>query len=73
MRIGSHEQPTQISDQLPQLDSTCVEVIESLYLAWLPKQTYPIRSGAHTNTAFGLAFALDFARVRAAQLRLMNS
>ena len=32
------------------------------YLAFLPKQTYPIRSGVHPNTAFGLAFALDYAR-----------
>lgn len=32
------------------------------YLAFLPKQTYPIRTGVHANTAFGLAFALDFAR-----------
>jgi hypothetical protein len=37
------------------------EVIEARYLEWLPKQTYPIRSGVHTNTAFGLAFALDYA------------
>src|SRR4051812_31752603 len=39
-----------------------VEVIEDHYLDWLPKQTYPIRSGTHTNTAFGLSFALDYAR-----------
>jgi hypothetical protein len=32
------------------------------YLAFLPKQTYPIRSGVHPNTAFGLTFALDYAR-----------
>ncbi len=32
------------------------------YLKFLPKQTYPIRTGVHPNTAFGLAFALDFAR-----------
>src|SRR4051812_23862318 len=38
-----------------------LEVIEGRYLEWLPKQTYPIRSGVHTNTAFGLAFALDYA------------
>jgi hypothetical protein len=38
-----------------------VEVIEAHYLEWLPKQTYPIRSGTHTNTAFGLSFALDYA------------
>ncbi len=28
---------------------------------FLPKQTYPIRTGMHPNTAFGLAFALDYA------------
>ena len=38
-----------------------VEVIVARYLAFLPKQTYPIRAGTHTNTAFGLAFALDYA------------
>ena len=32
------------------------------YLAFFPKQTYPIRSGVHPNTAFGLAFAHDYAR-----------
>src|SRR5262252_3412645 len=31
------------------------------YLAFLPKQTYPIRTGVHPNTAFGIAFALDYA------------
>ena len=31
------------------------------YLRFLPKQTYPIRTGVHPNTAFGLAFALDYA------------
>ncbi len=38
------------------------EVIEARYLEWLPKQTYPIRSGVHANTAFGLGFALDYSR-----------
>ena len=31
------------------------------YLAFLPKQNYPIRTGVHPNTAFGLAFAFDYA------------
>ena len=30
--------------------------------AYLPKQTYPNRTGVHPNSAFGLAFALDWAR-----------
>ena len=33
------------------------------YLDFLPKQTYPIRTGVHPNTAFGLAFAHDYACV----------
>ena len=28
---------------------------------FLPRQTYPIRTGVHPNTAFALAFALDYA------------
>ena len=38
------------------------DVIVSHYLAFLPRQTYPIRTGTHHNTAFGLGFALDYAR-----------
>jgi hypothetical protein len=38
------------------------DAIAARYLAYFPKQTYPIRSGVHPNTAFGLAFALDYAR-----------
>jgi hypothetical protein len=38
------------------------DVIVSGYLDFLPKQTYPIRSGVHPNTAFALCFALDYAQ-----------
>lgn len=31
------------------------------YLAFMPKQDYPIRRGVHPNTAFAIAFALDYA------------
>lgn len=30
--------------------------------AWLPKLTRPVRTGEHSNTAFALGLALDFAR-----------
>jgi hypothetical protein len=30
--------------------------------AFLPKQTYPVRTGVHANTAFALALAVDHAR-----------
>lgn len=36
--------------------------ILKLWKAYLPKQTYPNRTGVHSNTAFGLVFALDWAR-----------
>jgi hypothetical protein len=39
-----------------------VDTIVTRFMAFLYKQTYPIRSGVHPNTAFGLAFALDYAR-----------
>jgi len=35
--------------------------IAARYMAFLPKQSYPIRTGVHPNTAFGLSFALDYA------------
>jgi hypothetical protein len=38
------------------------DAIVQRYLDFLPKQTYPIRRGVHANTAFGLIFALDYAR-----------
>ncbi len=37
------------------------EKIVRSYLDFLPKQTYPIRTGVHPNTAFGLLFAYDYA------------
>jgi hypothetical protein len=38
------------------------EAFAGRYLDFLPKQDYPIRRGVHPNTAFGIAFALDYAR-----------
>jgi hypothetical protein len=37
------------------------DTLAARYLDFLPKQVYPIRTGLHPNTAFGLAFALDYA------------
>lgn len=36
--------------------------IVALWKAYLPKQTYPNRTGVHPNTAFAMVFALDWAR-----------
>ena len=38
------------------------QAIVARYMDFLPRQTYPIRTGVHPNTAFGLAFGLDYAR-----------
>lgn len=36
--------------------------IVRLWKEYLPKQTYPNRTGVHPNTAFAMAFAIDWAR-----------
>ena len=38
------------------------ELLSKSYRNFLPKQNYPIRTGVHPNTAFGIAFALDYAK-----------
>lgn len=38
------------------------DLIVEGYLNFLPKLNYPIRVGEHTNTAFGLTFAYDYAQ-----------
>ena len=37
-------------------------LIRDKYIEFLPRQEYPIRTGVHPNTAFGLSFAIDYAR-----------
>ncbi len=43
------------------------DVITELFLEWLPKATYPVRVGMHSNSAFGLARSVPWARYLAAQ------
>ena len=38
------------------------EELARQFQAFLPRQTYPIRTGVHPNTAFSLDLALDYAR-----------
>ncbi|XOL41950.1 hypothetical protein KCTC32420_02337 [Aequorivita nionensis] len=38
------------------------DIIVLRYKEFLPKLNYPIRVGEHTNTAFGLTFAYDYAK-----------
>lgn len=43
------------------LQPLCDTVI-NIWMKFLPKQTYPNRTGVHPNTAFGMVFALDYAK-----------
>lgn len=43
------------------------DAITELMLAWLPKATYPIRVGMHSNSAFGLARSVPWAQHLAKQ------
>ncbi len=36
--------------------------IAGAYISYLPKLVYPIRVGEHSNTGFGLSFAIDYAK-----------
>ena len=38
------------------------DLIVTRYTEYLPKLVYPIRTGTHDNTAFGLSLSLDYAR-----------
>jgi hypothetical protein len=42
------------------------------YIEFLPKLLYPVRAGTHTNTAFGLSYAWDYA-VHSNTISLQNS
>jgi len=48
------------------------KLIIQKYLEFLPKLNYPIRVGEHTNTAFGLSFAYDYA-ITLNHIELKNS
>ncbi len=42
--------------------SSLADAFVARYLDWLPRAAHPLRTGMHANSAFGLAFALDYAR-----------
>ncbi len=42
--------------------SPLTNVIVERYMEFLPRQTYPVRTGLHSNTAFGLSFAWDYSK-----------
>jgi hypothetical protein len=50
-----------LADELKQNLAPLTNLIADKYLEFLPKLIYPIRVGEHSNTAFGLSFAYDYA------------
>lgn len=48
------------------------DLIIGRYIEFLPKLNYPVRAGTHSNTAFGLNFAWDYA-VFSKNIALQNS
>lgn len=41
------------------------DAVTRRFLDWLAKATYPVRHGVHTNSAFGMGRALDYAHAQA--------
>ena len=50
-----------VAEGLGQALKPLAEELSAMYISHLPKLVYPIRVGEHTNTAFGLTFAWDYA------------
>ncbi|MBT8385312.1 MAG: DUF2891 domain-containing protein [Bacteroidia bacterium] len=50
-----------IAEQLEENLMPLTNLIVEKYIEFLPKLNYPIRVGEHSNTAFGLSFAYDYA------------
>ena len=53
---------TKDTNEMSQNLDPLVQLIEQKYIEFLPKLKYPIRVGEHPNTAFGMSFALDYAK-----------
>ena len=52
-----------LAAELSQNLSPLTELIVGKYHQFLPKLVYPVRTGEHPNTAFGMSMALDYARI----------
>ena len=57
--FGDDEEVARWREAIRPLENTIVR----RYMTYLPKLTWPIRSGVHPNTAFALSLGLDYARV----------
>ncbi len=60
MELGEWDDP--LGAELAANLEPLTQVIREKYIEFLPRQVYPVRTGVHPNTAFGISFALDYAR-----------
>ena len=60
LEIESWDDP--MAEQLSKNLQPLANLIVEKYVTFLPKLLYPIRSGTHPNTAFGLSFAYEYAK-----------
>lgn len=58
--IHTWEEP--LARELEQNMAPLTQLISQKMVEYLPKLVYPVRVGTHTNTAFGLSFAWDYAK-----------
>ncbi len=56
-----HKWDDPVAQELASNLQPLTDLIVEKYITFLPKLNYPIRVGEHTNTAFGLSFAWDYA------------
>lgn len=56
-----HTWDTPIARELETNLQPLTDLVVTKYIEFLPKLNYPLRVGTHTNTAFGLSFAYDYA------------
>ncbi|MGP9802924.1 DUF2891 domain-containing protein [Rheinheimera sp. NSM] len=56
-----HSWPDPLAQQLAANLQPLADLLVQRYISFLPRLLYPVRVGEHTNTAFGLSFAYDYA------------
>lgn len=68
--LDTYNEP--FAQQLAQNLKPLTDLLAERYMEFLPKLNYALRVGTHTNTAFGLSLAWDYA-VHASNVALQNS
>ena len=58
LEVSKEPYAVQLAENLKPLTTLFIQ----RYTEFLPKLIYPVRVGTHTNTAFGLSFAYDYAK-----------